>query len=487
MKLFFLVINLCFVVTVEAAAPVLQISLAPQATLQTVFNFSNPSNPNWVRCGDINTADFSHDFPDNPIRPFMGADGNVWLWASNSAALCSENDALSPACYGSYIKEANADISGPAPGVNQCHVGFQYTPVTPTISPPPTEEQSLASLNNLHWLLEFWVQGVGRSFQAMAVIQNDFHGQELDNCQGNLNVCRYTNLVSGSWNNVQGQFTVPFTSVSNGGVTEDYITSPLFVTPYLYYPLIGQQGVNAQTNILYVKNVGDRIPYYYILINEAIPEPYPNPTTVTSGLCLFRSNNVYDPNSWLGWNASTRTFSVKFNVNPYTTAINSPQSCSFVLPSQYRYSLAYDPQYKTFIAVGVAAANEAAESKVIYATTQDLTNWGSYPVPPYLNSAIIWQNSDTPSYVEYQIWTDSSVDSGTYGEGYFGLIDPTSSAISRTYFGQSDSNFQYVGRNPYLYMVYFNPKTNPSLGGDTLKDVDRLALQITCVANCSGY
>lgn len=474
-------------IMVYAATPVLQIGLAPNADLQMVFDFTNANDTeHWVRCGAATGSTFSQDFPDNPIRPFIGPDGNVWLWASNSRALPTS---LSDG-YGSYIKEANADISGPAPGVDQCRVGFEYTPVTPAIG---NEPQSLASLNNLHWLLEFWVNGgTGRNFQAMAVIQNDFHGDGLEDGCGSsagigigIGACRYTNLVAGSWSNLQSQFTVPTTQVASpnsSGTPYSYITSPLFVTPYQYVPsLNAAQGVNAQTNILYVQNPGDRIPFYYMLINEAAVTPYPNPSTVSSGLCLFRTNDVYDPGSWAGWNANTHSFSVKFNVNPYTTPLANPQTCSVVLPSAYRYALAYDPQYKTFIAVGVGNTANIQDSTVVYATTQDLTSWGDPPAEFPYTGHVLWRNSDTPQYVAYQFWSSHS-----YAEAYLGFIDPTSSSISQTYFGRPDNNFQYVGDHPYLYMVYFNPQGVPREGGDTWKDVKRLPLTITCTANCSS-
>ena len=329
-------------------------------------------------------------------------------------------------------------------------------------------------------------------------MQNDFHGNTLTDCgTAGLGGCRYTNLVMATWGNSQNQFTVPFTPVANAGVTNDYITSPLFVTPYLYYPQIGEQGVNAQTNILYVKNPGDSIPYYYILVNQNAPINTP-PSGVSSGLCLFRTNNINDPNSWVGWDGSA--FTVKFNVNPYVTPIANPKNCAYVLPSPFRYSLSYDPQYKTFIAMGVASvqpdpplSTQKSQSQVIYATTQDLTDWGHYPKPTnyiYPPSAVMWNYNGgvNPSYVLYQLWSASLGNDSFDAQGYFGLIDPTSSSISRAYFGQSDNNFQFVGSNPYLYMVYFHAKINPPLEfGQTMKDVDRLPLTITCTANCAGY
>ena len=471
-----------FTVTANAV-PLLQISVAPGVTnYTTVFDFSNPNASNFVRCGTSCTGIghcvlAGHDFPDNPPRPFLGPDGNVWLWANNSQALC--NDPSDSACYGSYIKEASTDLSGPAPGVNQCNVGFQYTPVTPTDA---NETASLASLNNQHWLIEFWAQGVGRSFQAMAVIQNDFHGQDLTDCAayGSISFCRYTNLIAGTWSNQQNQFTVPYTPVNNDGVIDDYITSSMFVTPYQYKPTYGQQGVNAQTNIVYVKNPGDRIPYYYMLINESLASATPGGQN-SSGLCLFRTTNVNDPSSWLGWNAATQTFSVSFNANPYTTTITNPTMCSFVLSSTYRFSLMYNPQYKTFIALGdQGSSTDATDNEVVYATTQDLTNWGPPNAPT--TTGVILTNSGTPSFTLEQYWVQT--DGVGTAEGYLSLIDPTSSSISQTYFGQADSNFQYVGNNPYLYLVRFNPVV-AGLGGDTERDVVRVPLSITCTANCS--
>ena len=470
-------------VTARAAAPVLSIQAAA-TTYATVFDFSDSSDTtNFVRCnsscvGIDHCVLAGHDFPDNPPRPFLGPDGNVWLWASNSQALATSISGG----YGSYIKEANADLSGPASGVNQCKVGFQYTPVTP-VNDGSNEQQSLASLNNQHWLLEFWAQGIGRSFQAMAMIQNDFHGQSLPDCAGyaSLTYCRYTNLIAGTWSNQQQQFTVPITQVSDDGIVDDYMTSPLFVTPSQYQAKHGEQGVNAQTNIVYAKNPGDRIPYYYVLINEATPSTLPGGSAI-SGICLFRTNNVNDSNSWLGWNAVTKTFSVKFNANPYTTTISNPTICSFVLPSTYRFSLAYSPQYKTFIAIGdQGSASDASNNEVVYATTQDLTDWGPSNAPT--NTGVMLTHSGAPSFTLEQYWVQTGGVNVT-GEGYLSLIDPTSSSISRTYFGQPDSNFQYVSNNPYLYLVRFNPVVS-GLGGDTERDVVRVPLAITCTANCS--
>ena len=487
-----LLISGLFSATAYAAAPVLSIQPAA-AAYSTVFNFSDPNAPNFVRCNASCTADGiigpctigGNDFPDNPPRPFPGPDGNMWLWANNSQALSIN---LATPIYGSYIKEASADLSGPVSSTfNQCQVGFQYTPVNATDGPPSTELASLASLNNQHWLMEFWAQGVARSFQATVMIQNDFRFDELADCASHdISNCRYTNLVSGSWSNSASQFTVPYTPVTNDGVIDDYITSPVFVTPELYVPNHGAQGVNAQTNILYVKNPGDRIPYYYMMVNEALPAAVPGGQT-PAGVCLFRTNNVNNPNSWLGWNATTKTFSIPFNVNPYTTTINNPQICSFVLSSDYRFSLAYDPQYKTFIVIGDVASTTSPVSAVVYATTQDLTNWGPPDAPT--NTGTILTNTSTPSFVSEQYWLASDTCPGVppniTGEGYLSLIDPTSNSISHTYFGQADSNFQYVGTNPYLYLVRFNPITVCNYGSDTLRDVVRLPLTITCTANCS--
>ena len=176
------------------ATPLALADGAPQLTLsvvtnngapETVLNFSNPQAPNYMRCGPT-------DFPDNPPRPFMGADGHVWLWASNSDSTGTSGT------YGSYIRKLNDDLSGPLANASQCTVAFTYTPNIPSNT---DELTSVASYTNLLWPVEFWSNGqTGRDFQLTVLIHNEFHGQQLTDCpSGSLAGCWYANVIAGQW------------------------------------------------------------------------------------------------------------------------------------------------------------------------------------------------------------------------------------------------------------------------------------------------
>jgi hypothetical protein len=429
------------------AAPELTLSIVdPSSPPEIALNFSFPNQPNFLRCSDF-------DFPDNRPRAMIGPDGNVWMWANNSAAYRKRG------YKGGFFKFGGTSLNEPFAG-GACLPAFVYLSNDPT---DENETESAASYNNRLWLAEFQVSK-NPYYRIDAILHNEFHGESLTDCMSHDEKdCWYSNNIAGVWDNTVQQFKLIYQANNR--------TTPVFVSPYRYKPGIGRQGFGSRTNI--ILNPGDG--YYYILVGDNTIPGAPD-----TGMCLFRTRNVKDPSSWRAWDGNKQHpnegFTIANNLNPYYDRPDLTR-CKHVLPLQYRFTITYNLQYKTFIAIGVQTGEE---ENIVYATTQDLTDWGwTEGMRRNFGHSLYF-----PNFAWMSHWTASTVGNSIDAQGYFSLLDPNSPHLSQKYLGIPDYNFQFSGGHPYLYFVLFHAKDLSLAFPNSSRDVARYELNVMCTSDC---
>ena len=198
-----------------------------------------------------------------------------------------------------------------------------------------------------------------------------------------------------------------------------------------------------------------------------------------SGVCIYRTNNIADPRSWLGFNGIS--YSVPL-VSSYPTAYEQNYNCYPVLPAYYRFSWSYNVVLDKFIIIGLDT-NYQQMTPQVEAIVYTLANLD--PITGILSPATN-TGPDSTDYKEFFLreitWIDVWQTSGNViGQGYPSVLDPTSPEISnRSRFGliPNDRNFQYSAHHPYLYYTKLYPQT---INKGQNRDVVREALH---VENC---
>jgi hypothetical protein len=195
--------------------------------------------------------------------------------------------------------------------------------------------------------------------------------------------------------------------------------------PYKYEIDHGPSGYRVDTNIIPLNGW-----YYAVATSWTWPANCPGQTgphhCLTSGGAPIRTQNVFDPSSWRGWNGSD--FSVIF-VDPYLGKVSHPQEHVYA-PVPYM-------QFVNGIYVYQVNGQD-----VVVATLWD--GWDEELGPPglYLSTSTDLINWTTPTLVvKLEDLLDPS--SANFTFAYFSLIDPNA----------PDLNFATVGDNPYLYYV----------------------------------
>jgi hypothetical protein len=198
--------------------------------------------------------------------------------------------------------------------------------------------------------------------------------------------------------------------------------------PYKYQIDYGPAGYSVDTNIIPLNGW-----YYAVATSWTWPPNCTGQTgphrCLTSGGAPIRTQDVFDPSSWRGWNGSD--FSVTF-VDPYLGKVSRPQ--------EHVYTAVPYMQFVNGIYV-----YQVNGQHVVVATLWD--GWDEELGPPglYLSSSTDLINWTTPTLVvRLQDLLDPSTANFTFA--YFSLIDPNA----------PDLNFAMVGNNPYLYYVRIN-------------------------------
>lgn len=199
--------------------------------------------------------------------------------------------------------------------------------------------------------------------------------------------------------------------------------------PYKYVIDDGPIGYSVDTNII---SFGGW--YYAVATSWAWPPNCSGMTgphrCITSGGAPLRTQDVFDPSSWRGWNGTD--FSLTF-VDPYPGPVSRPQEHVFTPVPYMGFVNAINIFNTTGREIVVATLwdywdNELGPPGMYLTTSSDLINW----TKPTLVVTVKDLLSQDPK--------------GSWLYAYFSLLDPSA----------PDMNFATIGDHPYLYYVRLN-------------------------------
>lgn len=204
--------------------------------------------------------------------------------------------------------------------------------------------------------------------------------------------------------------------------------------------------VFLQSNVIQTEVPPDNATYYYALFAQTGPPNrcLPPGQTSHSGSCLARTTNLTDPSSWRAWDGSG--FNVRF-VNPYTYTFtpSDPEQAHICKPVTDTVgsgisglSLTFNPYLGTFLLVGGGGSN------VIYWQSEDLIHWTT-------RSTLL-------------TGPDCVAVAGPNFIAYPTLIDPAANPASQRWSNMRYRNFEFTGKDPYLYFVRWNTAMNSGSG-----------------------
>lgn len=270
------------------------------------------------------------DFPDEPARAFIGADGKVQLLATNS--------------HGLYRSIGGSTLDTPFKRDCNPILTSQYQNIGPTSLPSQYENQV--------WIWSIWADEATRGQQVYALVHNEFHAELNPRyCSStDKNKCWYSTIISAVSNNAGKTYTT---------VKNNDQTSLAFATPLSYVNDSGRHGMPNSTSI--VKNFFDPSDKnYYTLVlsmvcgvNQVTGTSFCKNTPIDpqkwhNGMCLYRTatinNDTSHPTAWLGYDKTSQKFEIDSSQNPYQKTIKAINKavCSPILPSLFRFGLSYN-------------------------------------------------------------------------------------------------------------------------------------------------
>ena len=375
--------------------------------VQTVFNYQTDACP--VQGGD---------YSDNPVRPFLVGPINhptVMWFASNSKG---------------YFKTVGVNGHGDIlSSMQRVRVNGQCVRwLTSRFNTTPNQ-YPVASYNNELWMVApYTTDGI----HVYALVHNEYHIIPRNTTDV------YGNLIAAHSEDGANTF-----QLYNNPKNQTY-NVPVIVAPYPY-AFTGKGGMFAQSNIIHWGS------YYYALVYQGFNQIIPNAPLHSTGVCIYRTNNLANPRSWLGWNG-----------HGYQLPLRPPHICTPVLPAFYRFSWSYNTALHHFIIIGIDRRYMLREAFVY--TLADL-------------NAVTGQLSPAGhAYTEYLLrpinWVDVWKQQGTVmAQTYPSLLDPTSPRLL-----PGDRNFQFSGVRPYIYYTLFYPRSD---NHGRHRDVVRQQLTVT--------
>ena len=278
-----------------------------------------------------------------------------------------------------------------------------------------------ADFNDQDWLTSFYTLD-GKHVAALT--HTEYHGWAIQgecHVQGNsqYTACEYDSDTYHQSND-GGYHFVSFKTPKNF----------LAGVPYKYRIDDGPAGYSVDTNVIELGG------WYYAVATAWDWPPNCYGTTgphrcLTSGGAPLRTQNVFDPSSWRGWDG--KEFSVTF-VDPYPGPVSNPQQHVYTPVPYMGYVNAinlYQANGQTIVVATLWDGwdNSLGPEKGAYLTTStDLVNW----TQPQLLASLAELSAHDPK--------------GSWLYAYFSLLDPSA----------PDMNFSTIGDTPYLYYVRLN-------------------------------
>jgi hypothetical protein len=168
---------------------------------------------------------------------------------------------------------------------------------------------------------------------------------------------------------------------------------------------------------------------------------------VQEGGSPIRTQDVFDPSSWRGWNG--KDFSLSF-VDPYPGPVQHPEEHVYTPVPYMTFVTAiniYQPANLIVATLWNAWTNDYGPKGLYLSTSTDLVNW-TKPTLVITMDKFLEQDPTT----------------GSWSYAYFSLIDPTA----------PDLNFSMIGDEPELYYVRLD--NNPPYGRVLFRQPIRLTV-----------
>lgn len=200
--------------------------------------------------------------------------------------------------------------------------------------------------------------------------------------------------------------------------------------PYKYVIDDGPIGYSVDTNVISFNG------WYYAVSTSWTWPPNCSGSTgphhcITSGGAPIRTQNLFDPSSWRGWDGTD--FSLTF-IDPYVAPVTHPL--------QHVYT---PVPYMGFVnAINVYQVFDGQQ--VVVATLYDYFDSELGPPGMYLTTSTDLVHWTKPTLVVTVKELAALDPPGSWLDAYFSLLDPTA----------SDPNFATIGAHPYLYYVRLN-------------------------------
>jgi len=332
------------------------------------------------------------DIPDAMARAFRDSTGTIHLVAASSdmfQSLGPNLDQLQRSCEAAF-RSAN--------------------------DPNP------ADFNDQAWLTSFYTLD---GQHVAALTHTEYHGWAIKgecHVQGNqqYGACEYDSDT--------------YHQSNDGGYHFESFKAPknfLAGIPYKYRIDDGPMGYSVDTNIIPLNG------WYYAVATSWTWPPNCTGATgphrcLTSGGAPLRTQDVFDPSSWVTWDG--KDFSVSF-ADPYPGPVSQPQEHVF-----------QPVPYMGFVNA-INLFQVSSGQTVVVATLWD--GWDTElggPPGLYFTTSTDMINWTTPTLVVTLAELSARDPKGSWLYAYFSLIDPNA----------SDMNFATIGDHPYLFYTRLN-------------------------------
>jgi hypothetical protein len=346
-----------------------------------------------------------NDVPDAMARAFRDYTGTVHLVAASSDLYQSLGPTLDSATHTCDIGYRSANDANPADFNDQVWIDSFYT----------FDGQKIAGLSHTEY--HGWAH------------PGECHSQNFAECEYDSDT-----------------FHISY----DGGYHFDSSQGPAnFVAgfPYKYEIDRGPMGYSVDTNILEWGGW-----YYTMATDYAWPpgcsgQKGPSRCLVQEGGSPIRTQDVFDPSSWRGWNG--KDFSLSF-VDPYLGPVQHPEEHVYTPVPYMTFVTAiniYQPANLIVATLWNAWTNDYGPKGLYLSTSTDLVNW-TKPTLVITMDKFLEQDPTT----------------GSWSYAYFSLIDPTA----------PDLNFSMIGDEPELYYVRLD--NNPPYGRVLFRQPIRLTV-----------
>jgi hypothetical protein len=328
----------------------------------------------------------SNDLPDAMARAFRDYTGTVHLVAASSELFESVGPSLDSVQHSCEVGHRSREDANPADFNDQVWIDSFYT----------FDGKSIAGL--AHTEYHGWLH------------PHECHTQNFGECEYDADTYHLSKDGGYHFNEFKGP--------------DNFLVG----IPYQYEPDHGPMGYSVDSNIVELGGW-----FYAMITSYAWPpgctgQQGPQACRTRSGGGPMRTQDVFDPSSWRGWNG--KDFSASF-VDPYPGPVKSPEEHVYT-PVPYMDV--------------VTAINIFRSSNLVIATLWNpwTTEYGERGL--YLSTSTDMVNWTKPTLVAT---LDQFLDQepiGIWSYAYFSLIDPDA----------PDMNFSVVGDHPYLYYVRLN-------------------------------